>query len=87
MAATENISQADNETLVVAGHGEIGGREDLIEFREMLLSICDKVATLKETGRSLKGVVSEKPTSGFDDRWAGGLVGPELFVSLVYRGL
>ena len=55
VAATENISQVDNETLVVAGHGEIGGREDLIEFREMLLSICDKVATLKETGRVPQG--------------------------------
>lgn len=87
VASTENISQTDSTTLVVAGHGEIGGREDLLEFREMLLSICDKVATLKETGRSLEGVVAEKPTSGFDDRWAGGLVGPELFISLVYQGV
>ncbi len=87
VAATENISLADSETVVVPGHGETGSREDLLAFREMLLTVCDSVATLKRRGRSVDAVIAERPTARFDQDWGGGFVTPELFTSLVYRGL
>jgi len=87
VASTENISLADSETVVVPGHGETGSRKDLLNFREMLLTVCDSVAILKGSGRSLEAVIAEKPTARFDEQWGGGFVTPELFTSLVYRGL
>jgi glyoxylase-like metal-dependent hydrolase (beta-lactamase superfamily II) len=85
-AATENLSLADEKTVVVPGHGEVGSRRDLIEFREMLISVHDKVAAQKKSGMSLASVTATKPTSNFDAKWGGGFITPELFVGLVYRG-
>ena len=85
-AATENLSLADENTLVVPGHGEVGSRRDLVEFREMLISVHDKVAAQKKSGMPLAAVIAGKPTSDFDSKWGGGFITPELFVGLVYRG-
>jgi glyoxylase-like metal-dependent hydrolase (beta-lactamase superfamily II) len=86
IAATENLSLADEQTILVPGHGEVGSRRDFAEFREMLLSIHDKVAKRKKSGMPLTAVLASKPTSNFDAKWGGGFITPELFVGLVYRG-
>jgi glyoxylase-like metal-dependent hydrolase (beta-lactamase superfamily II) len=85
-AATENLSLADEKTIVVPGHGEVGSRRDLVEFREMLQSVRDKVSAQKKAGKPLAGVVASKPTSEFDAKWGGGFITPKLLVGLVYRG-
>jgi glyoxylase-like metal-dependent hydrolase (beta-lactamase superfamily II) len=86
-ASAENLSLANSETIVIPGHGEAGGRNDLLDFHEMLLSVCDKVAALKKSGDSVEAVVAARPTLPFDDAWGSGFIPPDLFVSLVYRGL
>jgi glyoxylase-like metal-dependent hydrolase (beta-lactamase superfamily II) len=85
-AATENLSLVDEKTIVVPGHGEVGSRRDLVEFREMLDSVHDKVAAQKKVGKPLTDVIASKPTSEFDAKWGGGFIAPELLVGLVYRG-
>jgi glyoxylase-like metal-dependent hydrolase (beta-lactamase superfamily II) len=85
-AAMENLSLADEDTILVPGHGEVGHRRNFVEFREMLLSVHDKVAKQKKSGMPLTAVIASKPTSEFDAKWGGGFITSELFVGLVYRG-
>jgi glyoxylase-like metal-dependent hydrolase (beta-lactamase superfamily II) len=86
-ASTENLELADSQTIVVPGHGDVGGRQYLVDFHEMLLAVCYKVEILKKAGNSLEAVVAAKPTLSFDEKWGGGFISPELFISLVYRGV
>lgn len=86
-ASTENLALADGQTIVVPGHGDVGSRQYLVDFHEMLLAVCGKVETLKKSGDSLQAVVAAKPTQSFDKQWGKGFVSPELFTSLVYRGV
>ena len=51
-AAEANITRATDKTIVIPGHGTVGGKEDLILFRNVLVEIRDKVAALKKTGCS-----------------------------------
>jgi glyoxylase-like metal-dependent hydrolase (beta-lactamase superfamily II) len=85
-AASENLSLADQKTIVVPGHGEAGSRSDIVAFQEMLQSVYAKVAAQKKAGRPLTAVIASKPTSEFDAKWGGGFITPELLVRLVYRG-
>jgi glyoxylase-like metal-dependent hydrolase (beta-lactamase superfamily II) len=86
-ASTENLSLADRHTIVVPGHGNAGTRQDLVDFHEMLLAVCDKVAALKGSGASLDAAIAARPTMPFDKKWGGGFVSPDLFTGLVYRGV
>ena len=38
-ASTENLALADNQTIVVPGHGDVGSRQYLVDFHEMLVAV------------------------------------------------
>lgn len=84
-AAEANIAAADAGTLVIPGHGPVGGRRELIRFRDMLVTVHDRVAALKRKGQSLAEVVATKPTRGYEP-WGGYTINADTFVALVYAG-
>jgi glyoxylase-like metal-dependent hydrolase (beta-lactamase superfamily II) len=47
-AAERNVSSTTNSMIIIPGHGEIGNRSHLIEFRDMLVTIRGNVAKLKK---------------------------------------
>jgi glyoxylase-like metal-dependent hydrolase (beta-lactamase superfamily II) len=86
-AANANIAKAGPETIVIPGHGPLGGRAELIEFRDMLVAIREKVARLKQQGMSRDQVVAAKPSSEFDAKWGGFVLDGAFFTRIVYDGL
>jgi hypothetical protein len=44
----------------------VGGKSDVVEFRDMLVAIRQNVAALKKQGRSLDEIVAAKPTAAYD---------------------
>ncbi len=85
--ANANISMAKEGTLVIPGHGPVGTRAQLIEFRDMLVAVRDRVARLKRGGMSLEQVLVARPTADLDSKWGASLINGTLFTSLVYRGV
>ncbi|MQY13487.1 hypothetical protein SRB5_36350 [Streptomyces sp. RB5] len=83
--ANQNIAMADDDTIVVPGHGPVGTRADLVEFRDMLVGIRNRVADLKGKGLTVEQTIAAKPTQPFDAEFGQGLIGPDLFTTLVYR--
>jgi glyoxylase-like metal-dependent hydrolase (beta-lactamase superfamily II) len=86
-AAKENVEHVTEKTLIVPGHGPIGGRAQLIEYRDMLINIRAKVAALKNQGMSQAEVVAAKPTAAYDAKWGGFVINPDFFTRLVFDGL
>lgn len=83
--ATEvNLSKVGDRTLIIPGHGPVGRRADLAEFRDMLVAVRAKVAALKRQGRTLAEVVAANPTAAHDAKWGGFVVSGGIFTSLVY---
>jgi glyoxylase-like metal-dependent hydrolase (beta-lactamase superfamily II) len=81
------LAAAGKDTLIVPGHGPIAGRADLQKYRDILVDIRSRVGALKKLGKSLDEVIATKPTAAYDAVWGTAVITPELFVSLVYRGL
>ena len=86
-AAEANVTAIAGTTIVIPGHGPVASRSDVVEFRDMLVAIREKVATLKEQGRSLDETVAAKPTAPFDAKWGQFLITPAMFTTLVYAGV
>jgi glyoxylase-like metal-dependent hydrolase (beta-lactamase superfamily II) len=86
-AANANITRATDKTIVVPGHGPVGGRAQLIEFRDMLSGIRANVAALKKQGKSLNEVILARPTAAYDAKWGGFVIDPTFFTRLVYKSL
>src|SRR6185369_12197618 len=68
-AARENVDAVSTQTVVIPGHGPVGGKPEMIEYRDMLDAVRQKVAELKKQGRSLPDVQAAKPTALYDGKW------------------
>ena len=86
-AAEANVARVSDKSIVIPGHGPIGNKSQLIEFRDMLVGVRDKVAALKKQGRSLQEVLEAKPTADYDAKWGGFVIDGNTFTALVYEGI
>src|SRR5215472_3494288 len=86
-ATEHNLSAVTDKTIVIPGHGPIGNKATLAEFRDMLVTIRSNVATLKKQGKSLSEAVAAKPTAAYDAKWGQFLITPAMFTGLVYSGV
>jgi glyoxylase-like metal-dependent hydrolase (beta-lactamase superfamily II) len=89
IAASEaNLAATSGDTIIIAGHGKgVGTRAELLDFRDMLSAIRDRVATLKRQGRSKGETVAARPTAAFDARFGNFVIDPGFFTRLVYDGV
>lgn len=86
--ATEaNLSKVFEKTIIIPGHGAVGNKSQLREYRDMLVTVRDRVAALKKQGKSLDEIISAKPTDTFDSKWGKSLLDGTLFTRLVYAGV
>jgi glyoxylase-like metal-dependent hydrolase (beta-lactamase superfamily II) len=76
-------------TLVVPGHGRIADEIDVVEYRDIVTIVRDRVQDMITRGMTLDQVKAARPTFDFDRRW-GADTGPwttTMFVEAVYRSL
>jgi glyoxylase-like metal-dependent hydrolase (beta-lactamase superfamily II) len=86
-AAEINLARVNDKTIVIPGHGNIAGKPELTEYRDMLVTIRERVAVLKKGGKSLDEIIAVKPTAAYDSKWAGSFVNGDVFTKLVYIGV
>lgn len=86
-AAEANLKSFNSNTIFIPGHGPVGGRAEVVEFRDMLVTVREKVAALKKQGRSVNETIAAKPTAAYDAKWGQFLVTPAMFTGLVYAGV
>jgi cyclase len=76
-------------TIVIPGHGRLSDHYDVIEYRDMLTIIRDRVRDLVDEGKSLEQVKAAAPAAGYAGRYGndGGDWTTDRFVEAVYRSL
>ena len=83
-ACDYNINNTTDKTIIIPGHGAVGNRSELRQFRDMLVAIRHNVSKLKKQGHSLTDAVAAKPTASFDEKFGKFVVNGDFFTKLVY---
>lgn len=65
-AADRVLAMSDADSIFVPGIGDVGDRADLMRYRNMLVTVRDRVADLVGQGLSLDDVAAANPTAEFD---------------------
>jgi glyoxylase-like metal-dependent hydrolase (beta-lactamase superfamily II) len=76
-------------TSVIPGHGRICDQLDVVEYRDMVTIVRDRVRDLIKAGRTLEQVKAADPARGYKARY-GSTTGPwttEQFIEAIYRSL
>ena len=76
-------------TYVVPGHGRLTDEADVVEYRDMLSIVRDRIQDLVSKGRTLTEVKAARPTLDYEGRYGAttGAWTTEMFVEAVYREL
>ena len=86
-AADTALGMANAQTRIIPGHGPLGDKASLGKYREVLVTVRDRVQKLKSSGQTLEQVVAAKPTKDLDDPWGKGFMQPDFFMTIVYGAL
>lgn len=81
------LSLINDQTKVIPGHGSIATKKELTAYRDMLMTIRDRVKALISQGKSLKEIVAANPSKEFDADWASDRVGPAAVTKMIYEAL
>jgi cyclase len=76
-------------TIVIPGHGRLCDEADVVEYRDMVTIIRDRIKSMVEMGMTLRQVQAAKPTADYDGRYGAtsGRWTTEQFVAAAYESL
>lgn len=86
-SADRAIKMVTPATKIVPGHGPVADRAALMRYREMLVTVRERLQKLKTAGRSAQEVVAAKPLADLDAVWGKGFLMPDQFVQMAYSSL
>ena len=79
----------EDRTLIVPSHGRILDQSDVVEYRDMVTIIRDRVQDLIKKGMTLDQIRKANPTNGYRRQY-GAETGPwttDMFVTAIYQSL
>ncbi len=76
-------------TMVIPGHGRICDEADVVDYRDMVTIIRDRIQQMIKNGMTLEQVKAARPTRDYDGRYGAtsGFWTTEMFVEAAYRSL
>ncbi len=81
--------EQEGGTYIIPGHGRLCDEHDIVEYRDMVTIIRDRVQAMVKKGMTLEQVKAARPTKEYDRRY-GSTTGPrttDTFVEAVYNTL
>lgn len=81
------LALADDDSVIIPGHGPLANRADLEEWIGIMKTIRGRIQSLIDDGASADEVVAAGVTSEWDAAMGGGFMNPETFTRLAYQSL
>jgi glyoxylase-like metal-dependent hydrolase (beta-lactamase superfamily II) len=70
-------------TMLIPAHGRVCDEADLVEYRDMVTILRDRIQDMVKKGMTLEQVIAAKPTRDYDPLYGSG----DAFVTAAYRSL
>ena len=86
-AADRVLGICTPQTIVIPGHGAITDCTLLKTWRDMLVTIRERVRAQMQQNRTLDQMKAAGLSAEFDERWGKATIKPDMLIELVYRSL
>lgn len=84
-AADKTLSLCDDATKLIPGHGPVMAKADLKAWRDMLVTVRDRINKLVAQKKTLEQIKAAKVTAEFDAKWGQGMVNGDTLVEAAYE--
>ena len=80
-------AQQEGGTMVIPGHGRLCDEADVLEYRDMVTIIRERLVDMIKRGMTLEQVKAARPTRDYDPLYGTSEWTPDMFVEAAYRSL
>lgn len=88
IAAVDTIlNLANDDTLIIPGHGPLGDRNSLQAYRTMLVTVQERLVPLKARGLTAAQAVAAQPLADLEPTWGKGLFSSDRWIEIIWGGL
>jgi glyoxylase-like metal-dependent hydrolase (beta-lactamase superfamily II) len=87
LAMTVPEAFAEGGTKVIPGHGRLSEEIDVVEYRDMVYLVTERVRDLAAKGKTLAEIQAARPTLDYDLEYPSPAVTPAMFVEAIYSSL
>jgi len=89
LARTVYQHEGEGGTIVVPGHGYVSDEHEVVEYRDMVVIVRDRVQAMIRKGATLEQITAARPTADYDTRYGStsGTWTTDRFVEAVYASL
>jgi len=84
-AADRTLSLCDDATKIIPGHGPVMTKADLKGWRDMLVTVRDRLNKLIAQKKTLDQIKAAKPTADFDAKWGQGMINGDVLIEMAYQ--
>jgi glyoxylase-like metal-dependent hydrolase (beta-lactamase superfamily II) len=81
------IMIVDGDTKIIPGHGNLSNKKELLKYREVVLTVRDRVKAAIKEGKSLEEIKAAKLNADYDEAWGSGFINGERIVDIMYTSL
>ncbi|HEV2818037.1 MAG TPA: MBL fold metallo-hydrolase [Allosphingosinicella sp.] len=85
VAVEAGLALANDGTIIIPGHGPVARRADLVRYRDMLVTLRDRVGQGIAAGRTLDQIKAERHADGYGP--PDGFISPDALIETIYRSL
>ncbi len=78
------LSLTDDETVIIPGHGPLGDKVQLQQYREMLWTAYGRLKKLKEKGKTALEAADLEPLADIESAWGDGMFSGDEWIELIY---
>lgn len=84
-AQQQLLAIADDDTIIIPGHGPLARKADLAAANAMLVDAEKRVKALLDKGMSAEEVLAAQPLALYDEQWSWGFIDTERMTNTLIR--
>lgn len=81
------LARSNEQTRIIPGHGRLSNAAELREYRQMLVTVRDRISAAIAAGKTVAQLKAERPLADLDARWGNGFIKPDVMIELAYASL
>ena len=86
-AIDKAIFLADSETKIIPGHGALSNKKELMEYRDVITTVVDRVKKAIASDMTLEEIKASNLTKEYDEEWGSGFINPDKFMDILFSDL
>lgn len=85
--ANHVLEMVDDRTKIIPGHGPLGDKRALLEYRDMLVTVRGRMQKLMEQGKTIEEIIALKPNADLDATWGKAFLKPDAFLRILHAAM